>query len=159
MRLLRGYTLNRLVVVSLWLVTVSYGFVFAETIEVTDNSTYTTVTVKIDKKLSGTVTKTSGSISANVTKPEVSPKPVPLKTAEENKIKKTLAVLGMIMSLFAIWGIVKNFIIAVQTMGREAFNAKVMSQIAVAVILPILFLYSLKVLVAGGGVGSLLNVF
>ena len=160
MRLLRGYILNRLVGVGLWLVVVSYGFAFAGSVTVTDNSTYTTLRMQIDKKLHGSVTKVSGSVSANVTKPEVVPKPIPLKTADENKLKKTLAFLGMVMSLLGLWGVVKNLLVAVQTMGRsEAMNLKVVSQIAVGVLLLVLLLYSVKVLVAGVGVGSLTEVF
>jgi len=152
--------LNRLVGVGLWLVVVSYGFAFAGSVTVTDNSTYTTLRMQIDKKLHGSVTKVSGSVSANVTKPEVVPKPIPLKTAEENKLKKTLAFLGMVMSLLGLWGVVKNLLVAVQTMGRsEAMNLKVVSQIAVGIILLIILLYSMKVLVAGAGVGSLTEVF
>jgi hypothetical protein len=133
---------------------------FAGSVTVTDNSTYTTLKMQVSKKLNGSVTKVSGFVSANVTKPEVVPEPVPLKTTEENKLKKTLAFLGMVMSLLGLWGVVKNLLVAVQTMGRsEAMSLKVVSQVAVGIILLVLLLYSMKVLVAGVGVGSLVEVF
>ena len=156
MRLLQGYISGRMLVLVLVVVVVMGCFlpVRAEKVTVTDNTTTTTTEFQVSSELHGSVTKTSGTLSAEVTKINTKPKPVPLVTAEENRIKKALAALGVIFSLFALWGIVKNMIVAVQTLGKEGMTPKFISQLIVAVTLLVILLYSMNVLFAGVGIGS-----
>ena len=105
------------------------------------------------------VTEISGNLTTTVTKPILSATTLSLKEDEERKIKIASAFLGTVFSLLALWGIVKNLLIAVQTLGREGISVKFLSQVITAVVLLIILLYSLNVLFSGLGVVNLESVF